>query len=299
MRSALVGARSPPAASFLATAALGLLSLLDATGCRCVDDDDGVRVVDRSDGKLPELRVPLVKKSAITIDGKLDEAAWTGASQTSAFVAPGSGKPASGSPVAASARLLWSADALYVAVTVADRSPSTPFARDAVDPHIWAHASGIELMLQPGDPGNNRHYYEVQVDIAGAVWDTRFDDYKRPIRGRGAARRYGHQRWSAKLERAVLLERGKRYTIELALPFSALKSPQAKSPPIIGDRWRANLYSFRDGQRHALAWSPILRRGNFHKASRFGRLVFAGPAKGEAMKPSTKGSIAKGSTPAR
>jgi hypothetical protein len=45
-------------------------------------------------------------------------------------------------------------------------------------------------------------------------------------------------------------------------------------PPRPGDTWRINLYSFRDGQRAALAWSPTLRRGNFHKASRFGRVVF-------------------------
>lgn len=272
-----------------APATFALLLALGATGCRCTNDGDA-KVVDRSDGTLPELRVPQVKKGAITIDGKLDEAAWARAGQTSAFVAPGNGKPVSGSPVAATARLCWSQEALYLAVVVEDRAPSTPFKRDAVDPHIWARASGIELMLQPGDPGNNRHYYEVQVDIAGAVWDTRFDDYNRPITGRGQTRRYGHQSWSAKLQRVVHIERGARYTVELALPFATLQSPQAKSPPTIGDRWRANLYSFRDGQRHALAWSPILRKGNFHKASRFGRLIFAGPEKGKAT---------KGSTPAR
>jgi hypothetical protein len=45
--------------------------------------------------------------------------------------------------------------------------------------------------------------------------------------------------------------------------------------PSQGDVWRVNLYSFRDGQRQALAWSPILGEGNFHRASRFGRLRFA------------------------
>jgi hypothetical protein len=265
-----------------------------AGGCRCEGIQD-VKSIDRSDGKLPELQVPQVAKGVITIDGRLDEAAWSAAGRSSAFVAPGSGKLVPGSKVAASARLLWSAEALYLAITVADRKPTSPFTRETIDPHIWARASGVELMLQPGDPGNNRHYYELQVDIKGAVWDTRFDDYNRPITGRGATRRYGHQSWQAKLRRAVRVERGKRYTIELALPFASLSSPQAKSPPAIGDRWRANIYSFRDGQRHALAWSPTLRRGNFHKASRFGRLIFGGPTKAAARPKGT----AQGSTPAR
>jgi len=38
--------------------------------------------------------------------------------------------------------------------------------------------------------------------------------------------------------------------------------------------WRLNLYTFRDGQRVSLAWSPVLGQGNFHRSSRFGRLRF-------------------------
>ncbi|MCK5796233.1 MAG: carbohydrate-binding family 9-like protein [Deltaproteobacteria bacterium] len=254
--------------------ALALAALAALPACRCTD---GPIAVDRSDGQLPELRVTKVARGSITIDGHLREEAWKTAVSTGPLVDPGNGKPRPGSPVAASGKLLWDGEKLYLAITVNDRNPSSPYARDAVDPHIWAHASGIEVMLQPGDPGDNRNYFEVQVDVAGAVWDTRFDDYNRPIRGSGASRRYGHQAWSAHLERAVVIDRGAgRYTIEAALPLATLKTPRTASPPVVGATWRANLYTFRDGQRHALAWSPLLRQGNFHKASRFGRLVFAG-----------------------
>ncbi len=51
-------------------------------------------------------------------------------------------------------------------------------------------------------------------------------------------------------------------------------------PPKPGDTWRINLYSFRDGQRAALAWSPILGQGNFHRTSRFGKVIFAGAISG-------------------
>jgi hypothetical protein len=225
--------------------------------------------------ELPEVEATRVQAGEVVVDGRLDEPAWQLAGATGPFVDPGSGAHVDGSPVQAQAHLLWDDRALYVAVVVEDRAPSSPFERDARDPHIWAEASGVELMLQPGDPGDNRDYYEVQVDVAGAVWDTRFDDYNHPITGGGAEQRFGHQAWDARLERAVHVERGRgRYTVEMALPWAALESPRAAAPPAPGDVWRLNLYSFRDGQRHALAWSALLGEGNFHRSSRFGRLRF-------------------------
>ncbi len=130
------------------------------------------------------------------------------------------------------------------------------------------------MMLQPGDPGDNRDYYELQVDVAGAVFDTHFDDYNAPITGSGAARTFGHQEWSSQVERAVFNQAGSFYSVELALPWSALAQGRAPIPPRAGDVWRLNLYTFRDGQRQALAWSPIRGQGNFHRSSRFGRVRF-------------------------
>jgi hypothetical protein len=38
-----------------------------------------------------------------------------------------------------------------------------------------------------------------------------------------------------------------------------------------------NFYAMQDNG--GVAWSPILGQGNFHKASRFGRVRFVGPPK--------------------
>ncbi len=230
------------------------------------------RVVDRSDGALPSLVVHRVAPGAIVIDGHADEAAWKGAASTALFVNPGSGKPAPASRVNAVARLLWDDARLYVTATVYDDAAATPFSRDAVDPHIWERASGVELMLQPGDRGDNRDYYEIQVDPAGAVWDTRFDDYNQPVGGG----RFGHQEWKSGLERRASVDKSAgSWTLEIALPWSSVAPPaRGSAPPRQDQTWRANLYSFRDGQRDALAWSPILGQGNFHRASRFGRITF-------------------------
>jgi hypothetical protein len=260
----------------------GLSAVLFAAwlgGCRCGAGGGSaeLEIPSQPRTEIPELAAVRLAPGSVTIDGRLDDPGWARAQATGAFVAPGDGAGLPASPVNANARLAWDDTALYLAVQVYDADAVSPFGRDDIDPHVWAQASGIELMLQPGDFGDNRDYYEVQVDVNEAVWDTRFDDYNRPIEGDGEAQRFGHQDWSAQLERAVGREAaGGSYIVELALPWSALASDRTAVPPRPGDVWRANLYSFRDGQHHALAWSAILGEGNFHRSARFGRLRFAG-----------------------
>ena len=210
-----------------------------------------------------------------TIDGKLDEAVWQTAAVLGPFVDTGDGGAVSAShPVAATARIGWDRERLYLGFVVADGHPVAPFHRDDRDPHLWASASAVEVILQPGDPADNHDYYEIQVDTAGAVFDTRWDDYMTPLSGSPAERVFGHQDWSCAAERAATVNPGHSYTIEVALPWSALAAGRTPIPPRAGDVWRLNLYSFRDGQRLALGWSPIRGQGNFHRSSRFGRVRF-------------------------
>ena len=257
----------PPSIAF----ALGAL----AAACHR-SPDYGLPMADRSDGTVPHVVAAHVEPGAIHVDGKLDEPAWQRAGSTGLFVAPGSGRPAPESKVNAHARVAWDAERLFVGAVVFDAAPSTPFSREDVDPHVWAQASGIELMLQPGSFSDNRDYFELQVDVGGAVWDTRFDDYNRPVTGGpdDANKRFGHQEWQSHVERAVGRERD-RYVVELALPWAALATSRVPQPPRAGDHWRANFYSFREGQGDSLAWSPLLGQGNFHRTSRFGTLELA------------------------
>jgi len=248
------------------------LLLVGSSSCKRNEPALDLGTVDRSDGAVPELEVARAAGKP-RIDGRIDEPVWKAAGATGALVSPLDGKARPGSGVNAEAWLTWDDDALYLAMTVYDADPSSPFARDDVDPHIWSKASGIELMLQPGLREDNRYYFEIQIDVGEAVWDTRFDDYNRPITGTGAEQRFGHQDLSARIERKVGVEEGRRYVVEAAIPWEAFAEVGAQRPAA-GDSWRANLYSFRDGQRDALAWSPILGKGNFHKSSRFGILHF-------------------------
>ncbi len=222
-------------------------------------------------------RAKKLSSGAIRVDGNLDEPAWRAAG-TGPFVSPGDGSPAPNSRVQGEAWFAWDDQNLYFAARVADRSPVAPFAAAERDPHLWERSSAVELMLQPGDHGDNRHYYEIQADTACAKWTTRFDDYNRP-QGTDAqgARTFGHQDWEPTIACAARVG-ADGYTIELALPWRDLDGAgRANAPPREGDVWRANVYSFRDGQRDALAWSPLRGEGNFHFAPRFGRVTFAGP----------------------
>ncbi|HEY3358981.1 MAG TPA: carbohydrate-binding family 9-like protein [Polyangia bacterium] len=260
----------------LAPLALAVLTAAGAAACRRAPDHAPIPVRDRGDGVLPELQVARVAPGAIRVDGVLDEAVWRGAGNgTLALVHPRSGQPESRSRVQGAAWLAYDDQFLYVAARIDDPAPQAPFPAGAVDPHVWARSSGVELMLQPGDPGDNRDYFEIQLDTGGALWTTRFDDYNRPITRDAAGRpaRFGHEDWDPPIRHGQRVHRG-WYALELALPWSAVAPARGPVPPRPGDVWRANVYSFRDGQRDALAWSPLLGRGNFHYAPRFGRLVF-------------------------
>lgn len=248
-----------------------LLALLTLLGCR---RDPPVPQQDRSDGAIPSLTAPRVRDDEVTLDGRIAEPAWRRAGRTQGFVHPGTGAPVPGSKVNAEAWALWSDTRLLIAVRVWDARPVEGFAATEVDPHVWERSTGVELMLQPGDPGDNRDYFEVQVAFGGALWATRFDDYNQPVtRDRAGAMRFGHQDWSPAVRSAQTVARD-HYDVELAIPWSDLAGTRAPTPPRAGDAWRANLYSFRDGQRDSLAWSPILGEGNFHRARRFGRITF-------------------------
>ncbi len=212
--------------------------------------------------------------TAPTLDGKLDEAVWQSAVSLGPLVDPGMGGEDRASRVAAYGKLGWDATNLYVGMVVRDDAPVAPFNRQDSDPHLWEKSSAIELMIQPGDPGDNKDYYEIQIDTKGAIFDTHWDDYNTPTTGGDSDKVFGHQLWSCKAERASSIDGGKSYTIEAAIPFSAFEPGRSALPPKSGDVWRINLYSFRDGQSIALAWSPIKHEGNFHKSSRWGRVRF-------------------------
>jgi hypothetical protein len=216
---------------------------------------------------------------SITIDGRLDEPAWASAEKTRDFVHPGTGaRMASHGPLGGTVRLRYDREALYFAFEAHDKNVRGGFDSSAIDPHLWTRDT-VEIMLDPDGDGDNRDYYEIQINPQGLVFDSQFDDYNLPrVLPEGP---FGHQEFDSELRRAVTVlgtlddprDEDRGYVVEAALPWKSL-TKAARVPPPSGSEWRANFYVMKDNG--GVSWSPILGHGNFHKASRFGRLRFEG-----------------------
>lgn len=228
--------------------------------------------------RVPQLRVDKLEKGTkITIDGKLDEPAWQTAAATGPFVNVSTGKLDKSAKVQGEAKLLWDETGLYVGFNVTDSDVVGGFSKTEKDPHLWTKDT-VEVMIDPDGDGDNKDYYEVQVNPQNLVFDSRFDDYNKPRGGKDGP--FGHQEWSSKVESAVVVDgtldkpgdEDKGYVVELKIPWQSFDKAK-KTPPDVGSEWRINLYAMQNNG--GVAWSPILGQGNFHKASRFGRVLFA------------------------
>ncbi len=190
---------------------------------------------------------------------------------------------ASPAELAASSRVLWDEQRLYVAFEVED-----DFLRSDLrgrDAHLWEQ-DAVEIMIDPDGDGSN--YFELQVSPTGNMFDTRYDSRRVP----GPI---GHADWNADMSARVAAE-GRanddtddtRYTVELSIPWGSFTDAAgaALAAPPAGSTWRANFYVMdirRDGGQRSCGWSPTLV-GDFHVPNRFGRVTFA-PAPVAAAEP--------------
>lgn len=233
-------------------------------------------------GGIPTIWVPRrLPSSPLVIDGKLDEPSWARAATTGSFVNVATGEAATASELGGSAKLLYDDDALYVGFEVLDEDVRGGFDPNEADPHLWQKDT-VEVMIDPDGDGDNRDYYEIQVGPQNLVFDSVFDGYNQPrVEPNGP---FGHQEWSANLKSGVEVRgtldddrEDEGYVVELAIPWASL-SRAKRTPPQANDAWRMNFYAMQNNG--GVAWSPILGQGNFHKASRFGRVRFVTPKTG-------------------
>jgi hypothetical protein len=230
------------------------------------------------DTRVPLLRVDKLEKDVkIKLDGKLDEEAWSAAAVAGPFVDVSTGRPNASFPVNGSVKLLWDDTGLYLGFDVKDPDVVGGFEKKAKDPKLWTKDT-VEIMVDPDGDGDNKDYYEIQINPQNLVFDSRFDEYNSPKKDPDGP--FGHQDWSAKLKSAVSVkgtldkdgDKDEGYVIEAMIPWKSFDKAK-QVPPKVGDTWRMNFYAMQEN--NGVAWSAILGQGNFHKASRFGKVTWA------------------------
>jgi hypothetical protein len=187
----------------------------------------------------PQIRTYLAPRAAgpITIDGRLDEAAWRRAPWTARFTdIEGALRPRP--PLATRVRMLWDDRCWYIAAELEEPDLwATIRERDAV---IF-HENDFELFVDPS--GSTQRYFEIELNALATVWDLFLP---KPYRDGGQA----VNGWDAAgLRVAVALrgtlndpdDRDRGWTVELAIPWAAFAdSPGVSLPPRPGDQWRVN-----------------------------------------------------------
>jgi len=258
--------------------------------------------------EVPSVTVTkLAANDRITLDGKAGEPEWGGATSTGPFVDVGTGKPNLALPVNGSARMLWDDKNLYVLLEVKEADFYTGFTdakaqpgdfTAAGQPKLWTKDT-VEMMVDPDPSGDNKDYYELQINPQGKVFKSQFDTLQQPNGGPNGP--FGHEDWDPKLKSAVQIQKGPDgkptgYTVEAAIPWAGY-AKAANHPPKPGDVWRINFYAMKNNG--GVAWSPILGQGNFHRATRFARVTWAvagAPAAGpgDAGAPAPAGGMEGG-----
>jgi hypothetical protein len=134
----------------------------------------------RPSTRVPELRADKLDKAVkLKIDGKLDEEAWKTAAVAGPFVNVRTGEPDTKFPVQGSAKLLWNDDNLFIGFEVTDPDIVGDFPKDKPDPQLWTKDT-VEIMIDPDGDGDNKDYYEIQVNPQNLVFDSQFDAYNLP-----------------------------------------------------------------------------------------------------------------------
>jgi len=176
-------------------------------------------------------------ESAVTVDGRLDDAAWRSAPWTAAFVdIEGDAQPRPA--LRTRAKMLWDDEYFYVGA-------------EMEEPHLWAtltrHDSVIfqdhdfEVFIDPN--GDSHEYYEFEINALGTGWDL-FLPW--PYKDGGHA----IHNWEIPgLKTAVHLDGSlndptdtdRGWAVELAFPWAVLREAARRpAPPADGDQWRVN-----------------------------------------------------------
>lgn len=230
---------------------------------------------------------------SVAIDGRLSEKAWGQVPWTEDFTdIEGAVKPAP--PLRSRVKMMWDDQYLYIAAVMEE-------------PHIWAtlkdhdaiifQDNDFEVFIDPD--GDTHQYFELEINAFNTMMDLFMN---KPYRHGGNAL----LNWDTKgLKTAVHIngtlnqpgDKDQEWTVEMAIPFHALRFFNDARRPSDGSTWRINFSrvewdtDIKDGQyvkrkkpENNWVWSPqeII---NMHAPERWGYLQFSTQPTHEATAP--------------
>jgi hypothetical protein len=227
------------ATSTLTPGARVILAVLFAAACTSPGAEREAGTEGRaSSPAAPDLRHYICYRvtGQIETDGRLDEPAWQAARWSEAFVdIEGYDRPAP--EWRTRFKLLWDDEFLYVGA-------------ELEEPHIWAtltrrdaviyRENDFEVFIDPD--GDTHNYLELEINAIGTVWDLFL---AKPYRDGGKAQ----SEWDIAGLRAAVSVRGtvndpsdrdEGWTVELAIPWSAVAEQAPSVWPRDGEHWRLN-----------------------------------------------------------
>ncbi len=190
----------------------------------------------------------------VTIDGRIDEAAWAAAPWSEPFVdIEGDRRPAP--RFRTRVKMLWDDRCLYIAA-------------ELEEPHVWAnltdhdavifHDNDFEVFLDPD--GDSHLYAELELNARNTTWDLLLP---KPYKDGGRAL----NGWEViGLKTAVHVDgtlndprdHDRGWTVEIAWPWPGLKElTTAPVPPRDGDQWRINF--------SRVEWDTVIAGGRYEK----------------------------------
>ena len=176
-------------------------------------------------------------RTALQIDGSLDDPAWRAAPWSETFVDIEGGRRVA-PRFRTRVKLLWDDSALYIGASLQE-----PHVRASITRHdaVIFHDNDFELFLDPD--GDARDYGELEINALNTVWDLflavpyrdggHADDAWDITGLRSAVHVYGTLNDPADIDSG--------WTVELSLPWRALaRLSHSDTPPRAGDVWRVN-----------------------------------------------------------
>ncbi len=203
----------------------------------------------------------------ITVDGRLDEPAWTAAPDIGKFVFP---RYQEGEKEYTVAKVLWDDHYLYLAFICQDK-------------YIWAEHTEydsrvymddtVELFTAP-DPDRPHIYYNIEMNVLG-IWLDQYHPEGPGVR----APDFDFEGVQVKTTIVGSLnnddDEDEYWILEAAIPFANFRETAANTPPQPGDVWHMNLNRLggKTNPQHS-SWSSTGNR-TFHVPDRFGRVIFS------------------------